>query len=86
MGMEKICAFAALQTAALFELENNHAVEVAENLLKFEPEFLHTVVSPQERIQYVFKEKDILERFFNENRIQLLEEVKGSEKASNAAK
>ena len=86
LGMEKICAFAALQTAALFELENNHAVEVAENLLKFEPEFLHTVVSPQERIQYVFKEKDILERFFNENRIQLLEEVKGSGKASNEAK
>ena len=83
LGMEKVCAFAVLQTAALFDFKNNHAVTVAEETLESDPEFLHTVVSPQERKQYVFKEKDILDRFFDENRTQLLEEVQPNETAPN---
>jgi len=75
LGAEKVCAFAVLQTAVLFELKNNYAVAVAEHVLETDPEFLHTVVAPQERKQYVFKEKNILDRFFDGNRMQLLEEV-----------
>lgn len=83
LGLEKACAFAVFQTAELFEFENNHAVAVAEDILESDPEFLHTVVSPQERKQYVFKEKDILDRFFDGNRIQLLEEVQMNGTAPN---
>lgn len=83
---EKICAFAVLQTAALFVLQNTYAIGAAENILKEDEDFLHTVVAPKERKQYVFREKDILERFFSEDRIRLLKEVQSDEKASNETK
>ncbi len=76
LGMEKICAFAVLQISELFNFKNTYAVEVAENILSSAPEFIHTVISPKEKKEYVFSEKNILERFFADNRKLLLEEVK----------
>lgn len=75
LGMEKICAFAVLLTAALFRFNNSCAVLTAEDILKDDAEFLHTVMSPKERKAYVFTEKDIRERFFSEDRRSLLREV-----------
>ena len=86
LGLEKICAFAVLQTAALFEFKNNYAVAVAEGILETDKEFLHLVVAPQEGKQYVFKEKNILNRFFDENRTQLLEEVQANGSVANETK
>lgn len=73
-GMEKVCAFAIVQTAALFDFKNDDAVALAHEILKSDPEFVHTVFSPTDKKQYFFKEKDIAERFFSENRRILLEE------------
>ncbi len=74
-GMDKICAFAVIQTAGLFDFKNSCAVTIAHEVLKSEPEFVHTIISPKEDKRYIFKEKDLSERLFAENRKELLEEV-----------
>ena len=83
---EKICAFAVLQTATLFDFRNTYACVLAERVLETDPDFLHTVVSPQEKKNYIFKEKDVFERFFDDNRKQLLVEVKQNGNSSNETK
>lgn len=75
LGMEKICAFAVVQMSKLFYCSNVYAVKVAEDILKNEPMFIHTVVSPKEKKTYIFTELDIEERFFADNRKILLQEV-----------
>jgi len=75
LGMEKICAFAVVQMSKLFHCNNIYAVTVAEEILSEDPRFVHTVISPKEKKQYVFSEKDIEERFFADNRRILLTEV-----------
>ena len=73
--MEKICAFAVVQMSKLFHCSNVYAVMVAEDVLKNEPMFIHTVVSPKEKKTYIFTESDIEDRFFADNRTILLQEV-----------
>ena len=75
LGMEKVCAFAILQTSALFCFDSQYAIDIASAVLKEDPEFIHTVVSPKDKKTYVFIEKDIGERFFTNNRKALLQEV-----------
>ena len=53
IGMEKICAFAVVQMSKLFHCSNVYAVMVAEDVLKNEPMFIHTVVSPKEKKTYM---------------------------------
>ena len=76
IDMEKICAFAIAQTASIFDFKNKYAVLKAKDVLKNEPDFLHTVFSPQDKKVYVYTEKNIEKRFFAENRKLLLTEVK----------
>ena len=83
LEMEKICAFAVIQTAALFDFRNEHASMLAKNILEPDPNFLHRVISPREKKQYIFREKDVRERFFDENRKQLLEEEQSDGNAQN---
>lgn len=85
LKMEKICAFAVLQTAALLDLKNKYASVLAGKILESDPDFLHKVISPLDKKQYIFTEKNILERFFCENRKQLLEEVSQNGNTPNAA-
>ncbi len=75
LGMEKICAFAVVQMSKLFHCSNVYAVMLAEDVLKNEPMFIHTVVSPKEKKTYIFTESDIEDRFFADNRTILLQEV-----------
>lgn len=80
MGMEKVCAFAILQTGALFHFSNTYAISAACNILKDTPEFLHIIISPTNQKRYLYSEKNIAERFFAEDRKLLLEEVNTYEK------
>ena len=80
LSMEKICAYAVLQTSELFDLNQDYAVHMAKEILKDDPEFIHTVVSPSEKKMYVYICKDISERFFENDRVSLLMEVSGSAK------
>lgn len=73
--MDKICAFAVLQMSELFDIQNTYAVEIAQGILKNEPDFIHKVISPKEKKEYVYTEKDIANRFFSECRKTLLQEV-----------
>ena len=75
LGMEKICAFAVLQMSKLFDCDNMYAIRLAEITLENEPMFIHTVVAPKEKKLYRFSELNIEERFFADNRKNLLQEV-----------
>lgn len=75
LGMEKLCAFAVLQTSELFDFANAYAAGAAGRILKNDPDFIHTVDSPREGRKYIFTEKDIVERFFAASRKALLREV-----------
>ena len=74
LEMDKICAFAILQTMALFEVGNVAAANEALNVLKNDGEFLHRVISPKDKKNYVYKEKNIVSRFFADRRKDLIEE------------
>lgn len=86
LRMEKICAFAVLQMSELFDFDNRYAVEVAKNILADEPDFIHTIIAPKEKKEYVFSEKSIVKRFFADSRKVLLEEVKANENIENETK
>jgi len=73
-GMEKICAFAVLQTNALLAFKNELAVSKAKKILKDDKDFLHTVVAPKEKKELVYSERSIKKRFFSKKRIGLLKE------------
>ncbi len=74
LSLEKICAFAVMETAAMFEVDKNIEL-IAKNVLKEEPEFIHTVISPSESKIFRYEEKDIFERFFAGDRRTLLKEI-----------
>lgn len=73
--MEKICAFAVKQMSVMFDFQNKYAVRAAEKVLESTPDFVHTVISPKDRKEYVYVEKDIYERLFCNDRKQLLKGV-----------
>ena len=77
-GMEKIYAFAVLQTLSLFDKENlsAKAKELCEKIIADEPEMLHKVISPKGNKEYEYKDFDIAKRFFCDNRLALLNERK----------
>lgn len=75
LELEKICAFAVLQTSELFESKSFTAEKTAGNILQSDPDFLHRVISPVEKKIYIYKTKDITERFFMNDRAADLEEV-----------
>ena len=79
LGMEKVCAFAVLHTAELFKFKNLYAVEVATRALGYDMDFIHKIVSPKDKKELIFTERSVCERFFADNRKELLEEVKQDE-------
>ena len=75
-SMDKICAFAVIQMSYLFNFNNIYALQLAEEILKEDPDFIHRIVDPKEKKTYIFCEKNITERFFSHSRCNLLKEVK----------
>lgn len=73
-GMEKICAFAILQTLSLFGTKNSVAKGLCEKITADEPEILHKVIPPKEKKEYEYKDHDVAKRFFCDNRTALLKE------------
>lgn len=86
LSMEKICAYAILQTAELLDLNQDYAVYMAKEILKDDPAFVHTVFSPGEKKMYVYISKNIAERFFENDRASLLMEVSNSAKTEHETK
>lgn len=75
LKLEKICAFAILQTAALFDLQNQEAMHWAKKILENDAAFLHRVISPREKKSYQYRTTDIEKRFFLQDRLSDLEEA-----------
>ena len=76
LELQKICAFAVKETAELFAFTNTYAARIANEILRDDPAFLHTVVSPKDKKTYEYSVFDIKERLFSKNRVDLLKEVK----------
>ena len=74
LGIEKECAFTIIQTAELFDITNNVAVDIARSVLINDSNFVHRVIDPKENKTYIFTEKNIFERFFADSRKDLLKE------------
>lgn len=80
-GLEYICAFVIKQTCELFGNCNEYALARANLFLK-NPKcagILDAVISPKDNKQYTYMTKDIMERFFLDNRAEDLVEVEKNE-------
>lgn len=75
LGMEKVCAFAIIQTAALFDTNNDLAIALAQDTLQSDPAFLNRVFSPKDKKTLEYIETDICNRFYSDDRSALLKEV-----------
>lgn len=75
LGLEKICAFAILYTASFFTVNNDLAVKKAEEIFVDDRDFLHTVADPGQKRKLIYKNKNIAERFFLDDRTKNLMEV-----------
>lgn len=74
-GMSEICSCVIIWTAQLFENTNLYAYVYAKHLLSGREDILDTVISPKDKKVYLYTEKDIVNRFFNKNRVEILKEV-----------
>lgn len=77
LDMDKVCAFAVIQMSKLFYFNNDYALMISKSILEAYQDFIHTVIAPRIKKKYVYFEKDISKRFFNNQRINLLKEVGG---------
>lgn len=74
LGLEKECAFAIVETDALLGVPGKIS-ETASDILKENDGFLHKVKDPAGHREYTYTEKDIVKRFFSDDRTKLLEEI-----------
>ena len=80
LGMEKICAFAIIQTNALYDTINSYADKTAKTILAGNENFLYEVFSPEGKKTLIYDEKDINKLFFSDNRVKHLKEASDNEK------
>ncbi len=74
LGMEKICAYAILETAGLFDMPDDEAIGKAKQILKADPSFILRVTSPKEKKTMLYRIGNVKDRFFSKNRIRNLKE------------
>lgn len=79
LGMEKICAYAVLETMGLFDMDNPFAYGIAHVALEDDPDFCLRVVSPKDKKVLMYQTSDVNERFFMEARAEDLKEVAKNE-------
>lgn len=74
--MDVLC-FSVIQTAELYGLKKDSGgiIQAAGNYIQKNEQILHTVINPEEKKTYVYREKNIRDRFFNNDRITLLKEM-----------
>lgn len=84
LGLEKICAYAILETGELFDLKADYACMMARNTLKGSSDFCLRVVSPQDKKIYIYQTPDATSRLFMNDRTKDLKEVKINERTQYA--
>ena len=75
LGLEKICAYAILETMELFELNNTWINQWATQALADAPSFRLQVTSPAEKKLFQYQTQNASKRFFMKSRITDLKEV-----------
>ena len=75
LEMEKVCAYAILQTIELFGADMPSAEKNAVSALKNDKDFLLKVIAPQEKKEYMYSTKETDKRFFMDKREKDLREV-----------
>lgn len=80
LGLLDICCCVINWVVELFDIENLYIHKLAKARLNYDDSALYEVDSPSEKKKYKYVKRDIKERFFSQNRIELLEEVKSNEK------
>lgn len=74
INMEKICAYAILETMKLFDMNNIFAHHIANTAISDDPEFCIRVFSPKDKKTLFYQTADTTERFFAELRLNDLKE------------
>ena len=71
----EICSCVIFWTSQFFENINSYAYIYSKQFLSGSENILNTVISPSDKKTYRYIEKNVTERFFNKNRMEILEEV-----------
>lgn len=79
LKMEKICAYAILETMELFDMKNPLAYGLSCAALGNDPNFRLRVVSPKDKKMLMYKTSNVSERFFLDSRVNDLKEVEANE-------
>lgn len=74
LGLEKVCAYAILETGSLFDVPDQKACELAERALRDDPIFRLKVTDPAGKRLLHYQTVDATERFFLSQRILDLKE------------
>ena len=75
LGLEKVCAYAILETIELFEMDKTRIAQWAIETLANEPNFRLQVTSPAEKVIFQYQTQNASKRFFMKSRITDLKEV-----------
>lgn len=79
IGLDKICAYAVLETSGLFDMNHDFAIQKARDALADNPAFCLKVASPKDKKTLLYQTADVTERFFMEARINNLKEMEADE-------
>ena len=74
LGLEKVCAYAVLETMELFDMSHDDTWARASEILAQTPAFRLEVVAPEGKKKFVYQTVDVTERFFMEDRARDLVE------------
>ncbi len=80
LNLEKICAYAILETNDLFDIGNSTASKIAKSILETDPDFRLRVISPKDRKMFIYRTNSATDRFFMDSRKRDLMEVYHYEK------
>ena len=75
LDMEKICAYAILETVNFFEMSKEKAVKMSKEVLSDDINFTLRVTSPKDKKTLIYRTPDVTKRFFMGNRAKNLKEV-----------
>ena len=81
LGLEKVCAYAVLETVALFDMECPLACRLSQTALENDPCFRLRIASPRDKSVLIYRTSDANERFFLQERENDLREAYEHEKA-----
>lgn len=70
LGLEKICAYAILETMCIFDIKNEFMQKLATEALDGDSEFLLQVISPANKKKFTYRTRSAKKRFFTDNRIR----------------